>query len=149
MDRLNNRVRRGRQEAVDEVRPGDWLGLGAPVAVEPGPNACANRGRASLSANHTTSFLPVSGFGSGAYSAKLLAGTRLHVPDNLTNFLATVIIHSMSAVIKSLCRSRCAGTLGRHTRPAVGSCGNPQFERYACARNAEFWLAVRVWRRRQ
>jgi hypothetical protein len=31
---------------------------------------------------------------SGAYSAKLLAGTRLRVPDNLTNFLATVIIHS-------------------------------------------------------
>ena len=29
-----------------------------------------------MSANHTTSFLPVSGFGSGAYSAKLLAGTR-------------------------------------------------------------------------
>jgi hypothetical protein len=54
-----------------------------------------------------------------------------------------------SAVIKSLCRSRCAGTLWRHTRPAVGSCGNPQFERYACARNAEFWFAVRVWRRRQ
>jgi hypothetical protein len=38
------------------------------------PNA--NSGRSSLIANHTTSFFLVSGFGSGAYSAKLLAGTR-------------------------------------------------------------------------
>src|SRR6267378_3082768 len=38
--------------------------------------ANANRGRSSFNANHTTSFLPVSGLGSGAYSAKLLAGTR-------------------------------------------------------------------------
>src|SRR4029077_19582553 len=29
-----------------------------------------------ISANHTTSFFLVSGFGSGAYSAKLLAGTK-------------------------------------------------------------------------
>src|SRR5712664_2975783 len=36
----------------------------------------ANSGRSSLSANHTTSFFLVSGFGSGAYSAKLFAGTR-------------------------------------------------------------------------
>src|SRR5262249_53804269 len=38
--------------------------------------ANANSERSSLSANHTTSFFLVSGFGSGAYSAKLLAGTR-------------------------------------------------------------------------
>src|ERR1700693_5673525 len=38
--------------------------------------ANANNGRSSLSANHTTSFFLVSGFGSGAYSAKLFAGTR-------------------------------------------------------------------------
>src|SRR5260370_12001960 len=38
--------------------------------------AKANSGRSSLSANHTTSFFFVSGFGSGAYSAKLLAGTK-------------------------------------------------------------------------
>src|ERR1700736_3840527 len=38
--------------------------------------AKANRGRLSFNANHTTSFLPVSGLGSGAYSAKLLTGTR-------------------------------------------------------------------------
>src|SRR5580704_19154856 len=35
-----------------------------------------NSGRFSSSANQTTSFFLVSGFGSGAYSAKLLAGTR-------------------------------------------------------------------------
>jgi hypothetical protein len=33
--------------------------------------AKANSGGSSLSANHTTSFFFVSGFGSGAYSAKL------------------------------------------------------------------------------
>jgi hypothetical protein len=33
-------------------------------------------GRSSLSANQTTSFSLVSGFGSGAYSPKLLAGIR-------------------------------------------------------------------------
>src|SRR5260370_34886462 len=38
--------------------------------------AKANRARSSFNANHTTSFLPVAGFGSGAYSAKLLTGTR-------------------------------------------------------------------------
>src|SRR6201999_4000868 len=38
--------------------------------------AKANSGRSSLSANQTTSFFLVSGFGSGAYSAKLLAGTK-------------------------------------------------------------------------
>jgi DNA-binding SARP family transcriptional activator len=52
---------------------------------------CAERcsGRSSLSANHTTSFLPVAGFGSGAYSAKLFAGTRHRLsafsqPQNLS-----------------------------------------------------------------
>src|ERR1700738_4837939 len=38
--------------------------------------ANANRGRLSSRANHTTSFFLVCGFGSGAYSAKLFAGTR-------------------------------------------------------------------------
>jgi hypothetical protein len=38
--------------------------------------ANANNGRSSFKANHTTSFFFVAGFGSGAYSAKLLAGTR-------------------------------------------------------------------------
>jgi hypothetical protein len=35
-----------------------------------------NSGRLSSSANQTTSFFYVLGFGSGAYSAKLFAGTR-------------------------------------------------------------------------
>src|SRR5258705_13835746 len=38
--------------------------------------AKAQSGRSSSSANHTTSFFFVSGFGSGAYSAKLLNGTK-------------------------------------------------------------------------
>jgi hypothetical protein len=38
--------------------------------------AKANNERSSLRANQTTSFFFVSGFGSGAYSAKLLAGTK-------------------------------------------------------------------------
>src|ERR1700740_1601202 len=38
--------------------------------------ANANGGRSSFRANHTTSFFLVSGFGSGAYSAKRFAGTR-------------------------------------------------------------------------
>src|SRR6476646_8761216 len=38
--------------------------------------ANANSGRSSFNANQTTSFLPVSGFGSGAYSAKPFTGTR-------------------------------------------------------------------------
>src|SRR5450755_4222461 len=38
--------------------------------------ANANSGRSSLRANKTTSFFLVSGFGSGAYSAKLFTGTR-------------------------------------------------------------------------
>ena len=38
--------------------------------------AKANSGRFSSRANQTTSFFFVSGFGSGAYSAKLLAGTK-------------------------------------------------------------------------
>src|SRR6202022_5039582 len=38
--------------------------------------ANANGGRSSFRANHTTSFFLVSGFVSGANSAKLFAGTR-------------------------------------------------------------------------
>jgi hypothetical protein len=38
--------------------------------------AKAASGLSSLSANHTRSFFLVSGFGSGAYSAKLLNGTK-------------------------------------------------------------------------
>src|SRR5260370_20251941 len=41
--------------------------------------AKANSGRSSDSANQTTSFFFVSGFGSGAYSAKVLAGDQAPV----------------------------------------------------------------------
>src|SRR5689334_439052 len=43
-------------------------------SVQMPPNA--NSGRSSFNANQTTSFFFVSGLGSGAYSAKLLAGTK-------------------------------------------------------------------------
>src|ERR1700760_2591173 len=56
MDRFDNRVR----------PPSN--------SVQIPPNA--NSGRSSLSANQITSFFFLSGLGSGAYSAKLLAGTR-------------------------------------------------------------------------
>jgi len=39
MDRLDDRVRCRRQEAVDQVRAGDRLGLGATVAFELRPDA--------------------------------------------------------------------------------------------------------------
>ena len=39
VDRLDHRVRRRRQEAVDEMRAGDRLRLGATVALELGPDA--------------------------------------------------------------------------------------------------------------
>jgi hypothetical protein len=75
-DRLDHRVRCSRQEPIDEVRAGDRFRLGATVVPVFGPDpANANSGRSALRANQTTSFFLVSGFGSGAYSAKLLAGT--------------------------------------------------------------------------
>src|SRR3984893_2580798 len=43
-------------------------------SVQMPPNAAS--GRSSLSANQTTSFFSVPGFGSGAYSPKLLNGTK-------------------------------------------------------------------------
>jgi hypothetical protein len=53
------------------------LRLGATVALNSVQiPANANSGRSSLRANQTTSFFLVSGFGSGAYSAKLFTGTR-------------------------------------------------------------------------
>src|SRR5262245_36311199 len=76
MDRLDDRVRRRRQEAVDLVRPRhgfDFVPRSPLNAVQMA--AKANSGRSSLSANQTTSFFFVSGFGSGAYSANLLART--------------------------------------------------------------------------
>jgi hypothetical protein len=58
------------------MRPGTGLDFGprSPLNVIQMP-ANANRGRSSPSANHTTSFLPVAGSGSGAYSEKLDTST--------------------------------------------------------------------------
>jgi hypothetical protein len=77
MDRLDDGVWRRGKKAVDVVRTRDPLRFGAAIALELGPDAReAVRGRSSWIANQTTSFFFVSGFGSGAYSAKLLNGTR-------------------------------------------------------------------------
>jgi Phage integrase family len=54
MDRLDDRVRRGRQKAVDEVRAGDRLRLRAPVSFDSVQiPAKAVSGLSSLSANQT------------------------------------------------------------------------------------------------
>jgi len=77
MNGLHDGVRRRREKAVDEMRPWYRFGLRAAIALEFGPDAGKqNSGRRSSRANQTTSFFLVSGFVSGAYSAKLFAGTR-------------------------------------------------------------------------
>lgn len=43
----------GRQEAINEVRAGDRLGLGAPVALEPGPDARDQMGMAATGRLYT------------------------------------------------------------------------------------------------
>ena len=48
-DRLDDRVRRRRKEAVDEVRAGDRLGLGAAIALELGPDAGKGAERSIIS----------------------------------------------------------------------------------------------------
>src|SRR6478672_5598950 len=71
-------VRRCREEkTIDLMRPGTGFDFvpRSPLNVVQIP-AKANSERSSLSANHTTSFFFVAGFGSGAYSAKLLTGTK-------------------------------------------------------------------------
>ena len=76
MDRLDDRVRRCREKAVDLVRARDGFDFvpRSPLNSVQMP-ANVHSGRSSFSANQTTSFFFVSGFGSGAYSAKLLNGT--------------------------------------------------------------------------
>ena len=77
MDGFDHRVRSRGQEAIDQVRVGDRLRLGATVALELGAElAKVNRGViVERKPNHV--FFLVCGFGSGAYFAKLFAGTRL------------------------------------------------------------------------
>jgi hypothetical protein len=48
IDRRDDGIRLGRQEAVDEVRAGHRLGLGAPVALELGPDASEREQRPVL-----------------------------------------------------------------------------------------------------
>ena len=77
MDRLDNSVGRCREKTIDLMRSRtgfDFVPRSPLNVVQMPPKA--NSGRSSLSANQTTSFFLVSGSGSGAYSAKLLAGTR-------------------------------------------------------------------------
>src|SRR5216683_569835 len=62
-------------------RPSEGRGIGFDLVPRSPLNSVqippkANSGRSSFSANQTTSFFFVSGFGSGAYSAKLFAGTK-------------------------------------------------------------------------
>src|SRR6267378_5928446 len=74
VDRLDHCVRGRRQETVDKVRAGDRLGLGATVALELGPEPAEREQRPIIIEREPDDIL--FGFGSGAYSAKLLAGTR-------------------------------------------------------------------------
>jgi hypothetical protein len=93
--------------------------------------AKANSGRSSLSASHTTSFFFVSGFGSGAYSAKLLAGTKhrfsgLSQPrqcgDDVLRMLVTggPPVRGGGGMPHRCCSRKRESRL--HCRPAVPSC---------------------------
>jgi hypothetical protein len=57
------------------MRAGNRFRFRPAVALELGPDA-SKAGQRPIIANQTTSFFLVSGFGSGAYSAKLLNGTK-------------------------------------------------------------------------
>ena len=65
--------------------------------------AKANSGRFSLIANQTTPFFLVSGFGSGAYSANLLAVTK--VSTAATDRADTLMLQSVSERVSSRYRS--------------------------------------------
>ena len=84
MDRLDNCVRCRRQEAVDQVRAGDRLRLGAarsPLnSVQIPPKA--NSGRSSFSANQTTSFFFVSGFLDDLMNRRQPRATDLEILDH-------------------------------------------------------------------
>jgi hypothetical protein len=81
VDRLDQRVRRGRQEPVDEVRAGDWLRLGPTVAAEFGPDTGKSKQRPVIVEREPDkSFFLVSGFGTGAYSEKLLPAPGIGSP---------------------------------------------------------------------
>ena len=75
---LRDDVGRRFHETVDRVRASIGLDLVPPRSPLNSVQmpAKAKSGRSSLRANQTTSFFFVGVFGSGAYSEKLLAGTR-------------------------------------------------------------------------
>lgn len=64
-------------KTIDLMWPRHWLRLRAAITVGRCPDAPESEQTAVLiEGKQTTSFFLVPGFGSGAYSAKLLAGTR-------------------------------------------------------------------------
>jgi hypothetical protein len=67
MDRFDHRVRRCREKTIDLIRAGYRLRLRAAITIERRPDASEGEQWPSwFEANQTTSFLLVSGFGSGA-----------------------------------------------------------------------------------
>jgi hypothetical protein len=77
MNRLDNCVRRRRQEAIDQVRAGDRLRLGAAITLEFSPDPAEGEQRSVIIEREPHHVLLFGlWFGSGAYSAKLFAGTR-------------------------------------------------------------------------
>jgi hypothetical protein len=58
------------------MRSGNWLRFGAPVASVFGPDACEGEQLPIFVEREPDHLFLVSGFGSDAYSAKLLAGTK-------------------------------------------------------------------------
>jgi hypothetical protein len=77
VDRLDDRVRHRREEAIDKVWARDRLRLRATVTVELGPDAGeGEQGLVVIEGEPDHVLFLVTGLGSGAYSAKLLTGTR-------------------------------------------------------------------------
>jgi hypothetical protein len=77
VDWLDHGVGIDDKKAIDQMRTWNRLGLRPALAFESVQSpAKANVVCTSSNANHTTSFFIVRGFGSGAYSEKLLADIR-------------------------------------------------------------------------
>ncbi|MGY4573866.1 hypothetical protein ACVWY5_006936 [Bradyrhizobium sp. USDA 3256] len=105
--------------------PGDRLGLRLAVTLELGPDAGEGcQWPIVVTANQTASFFLVSGFGSGAYSAKLLNGTRHRFSgfsqprqcgDDLLRMFVTVVrpcaVEAAGRCVAERCL-RCSGAEG-------------------------------------
>jgi hypothetical protein len=83
--------------------------------------AKANRGRSSFDANHTTPFFPVEGLGSGAYSAKLLAGTKQRLSGFSPDLARKIKALSVPGLVP-------ASSIGILTSHLVGKNGRIAFE---------------------